>query len=164
MSLGVEMGGGLGNSSCLVVFVHLRKRIAVQMELLAGHFPPDWEVLAHRAAQVRAVRCGLRHQLVERFAGALPVRALHAHERGEYDGGGEAEHPPVRGRADDRAHEGESHEPAEGAVSNGLPTHLLKLREVEFLHAKDFPFSQVVVLENNRYSFSGGGASKLTSR
>ena len=67
------------------------------MELSAGLFPPDREMLTDRPSEVRTMGGGLCHQLMERDAGTLPRRPLHAHKKGENDGGRETEHPSVGG-------------------------------------------------------------------
>ncbi len=51
--------------------------------------------------------------------------------------------------SDDRAHQGVSECPPDDHMGDELPTELLQLPEVEFLHLEYLPLSQIIILKIN---------------
>lgn len=144
---GVELRVTLGHLSLFVVVVHLGQGVPVVVEMLGRLVPPDGEVLLDRAAQVRAVRCRLYHDLMEGLVRALPVGRLHVQEKTDRHGRGQAKDLVVGGRAQNWAHKRVRGQPAEAHREHRLADDRLKLTAVEFLHLNDFPLGQIVILQ-----------------
>ena len=94
----------LRHVSRTIVMVHLRERVPILMQLSRGLMPPDGEVLLEGSAQVGAMRSRLRYDLVESFAGALPVRTLNTQEQHEGHAGGQSKNPVEGLGSQDRSH------------------------------------------------------------
>ena len=103
-------------------------------------------MLSEGATEVGTVGIWLRHDLVERLAGSLPIGTLDAEERSEGQSSRKSEDEVLGLSAKNRSQKRVSERPSGENVDCSLGAQFLELMSIELLHLNNFPFRKVVIL------------------